>query len=84
MLGMTEDNRWVTLDGVTSSLVTERPKVESNELGVERRPWEECTWVVVVSPISTSGDISMLTFQNPTDLEERETTGLEGKRVLNT
>lgn len=81
---MTGDNRWVTLEAVTSSLVTERPKVESSELGVERRPWEEYTWVVVMLLISTSGDISMLTFQNPTDLEERGMTGLEGKRVLNT
>lgn len=81
---MTEDDRRVTLDGIASSLVTERPKVESSELGVERRPWEEYTWVVVMPLISTSGDISTLTFQNPTDLEERETTGLEGKRVSNT
>lgn len=81
---MTGDNRRVALDGDTSSMVTERSKAESSELGVERRPWEGYTWVVVVSPISTSGDISMLTFQNPTDLEEREMTGLEGKRVLNT
>lgn len=57
--------------------------MESGELGVERWPWEGYTCVVVMPLISTSGDMSRLTSHNPTDLEERATTGLEGKRVLN-
>lgn len=80
---MTEENRWVTPDDITRSLVTEKPKVESSKLSVERWLWEGYTWVVAMPLTSTSGDTSVLAFHSPTDLEEKETTGLEGKRVLN-
>lgn len=73
----------MTPDDITTLLVTEKPKVESSELSVERRLWGGYTRVVAMLLTSTSGDTSVLAFHSPTGLEEKETTGLEGKRVLN-